>query len=190
MTNFKSVDFIVSAKHYGGSARKYIRKMQTEIYKRGTSIQIKGLDKEPVGAPVRARIWQGQWIADCEHCNGASFVDPDEPIFFCFGCGNRINNNQPRPVIFPPEDTRKEIERLILERPVNDVAGLSDLERAGMARAIIVVKKKIMDGDKEQIMELPLTRSWLPDETIEDLHNQQDAPIKEWKKKGGNDGIH
>lgn len=113
--NLKSLDYIVTAKHYGnGSARGYIRKMQNDIHRRGVPVTIKNLDGEPTGTPVVARIWQGQWIADCE-CNGACFVDPEEPIFFCFTCGNRANGQQPRPVIFPPEAERKEIERLLLE---------------------------------------------------------------------------
>lgn len=175
MTNLKSVDFIVTAKHYGdGSARGYIRKMQRDIHRRGIAVRIKGLDAEPTGTPVTARIWQGQWIAECE-CGGASFVDPDEPIFFCFGCGNRINDSHPRPVSFPPEMERLEIERLILERPVNDVAGLTDLERAGMAQPVIHVQK--------QGRSVPLTRSWSPGESIEDLHEQQDEAIKKWRKE-------
>lgn len=180
MNNFKNVDFIVTAKHYGGSTRGYIRKMQQEICGRGITVQIKDLDKEPTGTPVKAHIWQGQWIAECE-CSGASFVDADEPIFFCFSCGNRINDNRPRPVIFP--DERAEIERLILERPVNDMAGLTDLERAGMARPLINIQKKVMDGGQERLIELPLVRSWDPGESAEDLRSQQDDAIAKWKKE-------
>ena len=179
MANFRNVDYIVTAKHYGGSGRGYIRKMQQDLHRgKGIAVTIKGLDQEPTGAAVYARIWQGQWIADCE-CRSASFVDPDEPVFFCFGCGNRMNGNKPRPVIFPPEVERLEIERLILERPVDDLAGLTDLERAGMAKPVLVVQKETPDG---QNVFLPMTRSWEPGETIEDLHAQQDDAIKEWHK--------
>jgi hypothetical protein len=193
----KNVDYIVTAKHYGGSARGYIRKMQREIHKRGVAVTIKNLDDEPIGIPIVARIWQGQWIADCE-CNGACFVDPDEPVFFCFTCGNRANGQKPRPVIFPPEEERKEIERLLLERPVSDLAGLTELERAGMAKPVLFVQVEEVqqsaipqgDGRSDQLLEdlpkttrtLPLTRSWEPGETSDDLHKQQDEPIKEWRK--------
>lgn len=194
--NIKSVDYIVTAKHYGGSARGYIRKQQQLLHKKGVPVLIKNLDQDAIGTPVTARIWQGQWIADCE-CNGACFVDPDEPIFFCFTCGNRANGQKPRPVIFPPEAERKEIERLLLERPVNDIAGLTDLERAGMAQPVLFVQIEETVVDMESldlnvdpqaipkmptvIRTLPLTRSWEPGETAEDLRKQQEKPIKEWQ---------
>jgi hypothetical protein len=194
----KSVDYIVTAKHYGGSARGYIRKMQRDILKRGIAVNIKNLEAEPTGTPVNARIWQGQWIADCE-CNGACFVDPDEPVFFCFTCGNRANGQKPRPVNFPPDDERKEIERLLLERPVNDMAGLTDLERVGMARPLLFVEVKGSDqllafSDERQAeptRTLPLTRSWEPGESVADLRKQQEEPIKNWHKslKEGPHGV-
>lgn len=191
-----SVNYIVSAKHYGGSARGYIRKMQQDIHKRGIAVTIRDLDKEPTGTPVTARIWQGQWIADCE-CNGACFVDPEEPVFFCFTCGNRANGQKPRPVIFP--DDWQEIEKLLLERPVNDLAGLTDLERVGMARPVLFVEVEeqlsaVPQGDdiSDQPLAigdqpvrtriLPLTRSWEPGETVEDLRQQQASAIETWKK--------
>jgi len=189
MANFKSVDYIVSAKHYGGSARGYIRKQQQAMHRsRGIAVTIKDLEKDPTGVPVKARIWQGQWIADCE-CNGASFVDPDEPIFFCFSCGNRANGSKPRPVTFPPEEQRLEIERLLLERPVDDLAGLTDLERAGMAKPVLFVEVTAVSGQRsaESIEQptrtLPLVRSWEPHETIADLRAQQEEPIRKWKEE-------
>lgn len=195
-----SIDYIVKARHYGnGSARGYIRKMQREIHKRGIAVTIKELEKEPTGVPVSARVWQGQWIADCE-CNSASFVDPEEPVFVCFGCGNRSNGQKPRPVIFP-EDWQ-ELERVLLERPVNDMAGLTDLERAGMAKAVLFLEREIIVREpsaqevmeaiaagrpipepKTQVVTLPLVRSWEPGETLQDLHAQQDEPIRKWKKE-------
>lgn len=193
MVNIRSVDYIITAKHYGGSARGYIKKQQQAIHRqRGIAITIKDLEKDPTGVPVSARIWQGQWIADCE-CNGASFVDPEEPVFFCFSCANRANGGKPRPVIFPPHEERLEIERLLLERPVDDLAGLTDLERAGMARPVIFVEVAISDqrsavsppaaDARSETRVLPLVRSWAPGETVEDLHRQQDEPIQKWKRE-------
>lgn len=199
--NIKSVDYIITAKHYGnGSVRGYIRKMQERIHKeRGIAVTVRELDvpagQEPTGTPVQARIWQGQWIADCE-CNSASFVDPEEPIFFCFGCGNRSNGSKPRPVIFPAK--RQEIERLILERPVDDLAGLTDMERAGMARPVLFVEvnEEIVEPNlaaghgasapltkRKVVRTLPLVRSWEPGETVEDLRRQQDGAIQKWKRE-------
>jgi len=182
----ENINYIVTAKHYGGSARGYIRKMQNDIHKnRGIAVTIKKLDDAPNGNPVKALIWQGQWIAECEWCNGATFVDPDEPVFFCFGCGNRANGSQPRPVIFPAE--YRKIEELILSRPVNDMAGLTDLERAGMSRAILFVEKRTLDEKGTEVtVTLPLSRSWEPGESVEDLISQQEEPIRKWKKERSN----
>lgn len=168
-------DYIITAKHYGGSAKGYIKKMQQQIHRRGVAVTIKDMDAEPTGVPVAARIWQGQWIADCE-CASASFVDPDEPLFFCFGCGNRMNAGKPRPVLFPPEGERLAIEQLLLERPVDDLAGLTDNERAALSRPLLHVE------DEAGALR-PLTRSWEPGESADDLYQQQDAVIRNWKAK-------
>lgn len=167
MMKDKSVNRIITAKDYGG-VRAYIAKSQKDLHRRGVNVQVIGLDADPTGTPVLARIWQGQWIADCE-CGGAGFVDPDEPKFFCFGCGNRAHGNRVRPVTFPPAEIRMEIERLVLLRPVNDVAGLTDLERAGLAKPLLHAGK------------IALARNWNPGQSIEDLHNIQDQPIEEWR---------
>lgn len=180
----------------------YIRKCQRDFLKnKGVAVQIVDLDK-PQGKPVVARIWQSQWIATCE-CNTAMFVDPDEPIFFCFGCGNRLNGKRPRPVIFPPTAERKEIERLLLERPVEDVAGLTDLERVGLQKPLLEVQVEEVDEQavmtaamrnpdalKRSNFEMPtrvvlkpLTRSWEPGETPADLERQQRDAIKRWRQE-------
>lgn len=175
MPSIKSVDYIVSAKHYGGSAREYIRKQQQAKHRAGVPVTIRGLDQNPTGAPVKARVWQGQWIADCEECHGACFIDPEDPVFFCFGCGNRSNNSHLRPVEVPAN--WREIEQVLLERPVNDVAGLTDLERAALAKAVVIVEVETEDG----LLGLPLVRSWEPHESVDDLRQQQDEPLRKWK---------
>lgn len=58
---------------------------------------------------VVARIDHGRWIADCK-CNGAEYVDPSEPIFFCLSCMNVDYGGKLRPVKFPPAEIRLEIE--------------------------------------------------------------------------------
>jgi len=178
----KSVDYIVTAKHYSiaegadGTVRGRILHMRDKFHReKNTAIQITDIDS-PSGDPVYARIWQGQWIADCS-CNGAQFVDPSEPIFFCFNCLNRANAGRPRPVVFPLPEERAEIERMLLERPVDDQAGMTDLERAGMARPMIVVA--LSDG--KSIEHKLLGRDWTPGETVEDVRNQN-SPIDSWKR--------
>lgn len=175
----KPVDRIISAKDYGGSGKGYLRKQQEQIRRKfGISVNIRGIDA-PQGKPVLPEVWQGQWIARCEDCNGASFIDPDEPLFFCFGCGNRSNGGYCRPVDIPAN--WKEIEAVLLERPVDDVAGLTDLERAGMARPVLFVEKEAVGilGNSEKI-DLPLVRSWKHGETVQELRSQQDEPIRKW----------
>lgn len=159
-----SVDYIITAKHYseregcGGSVRARILKKREMMHKKqNIALQVLGMDA-PSGAPVMARIWQGQWIADCG-CGGAEFVEPTEPIFYCFSCGSRENNHRVRGVIFP--ENYREIEAAVLARPVNDAKGLTDLERAGLAKAGVVA---VVDG-----VEYPLVRAWSPEETLEDL---------------------
>lgn len=194
----KSIDRIITAKDYGGSMRGYLKKCQRDFYRlKNISVIIKDLDKEPTGNPVKPRIWQSQWIADCDVCNTAMFVDPDEPIFFCFGCGNRLNGNRPRPVDFPPEAERKEIERLLLERPMIDVGGLTDMERVALQRHalnkeveeidILEFRRNMVDGKNTKDLPTkirlePLVRSW-EGESVEQLRKEQEPAIEKWRKE-------
>jgi hypothetical protein len=79
------------------------------------------------GEPVKARVDAGRWIADCE-CGGAEYADPDEPIFWCFSCGNVGAGGLMRAVVFPKD--RKRIEQLLLARPVVLRGGKGALEQA------------------------------------------------------------
>ena len=58
MPNLQSVNYIITAKHYGdGSARSYIRKMQQDVHrKRGVAVHVRELDAEPTGVPVLSLI--------------------------------------------------------------------------------------------------------------------------------------
>ncbi len=85
------------------TVREFIQKIAA---RRGIKIPLTIAEGE--GAEVIARIDNGRWIADCE-CNGAEYVDPDEPVFWCFSCNNR-HHGLLRPVKFPPADTRQRIE--------------------------------------------------------------------------------
>lgn len=159
-------DKIYTAKDYAEkrdgvkTVKERIAKYQEKYRRQGISVNV---TFAPRGKPVTARIWQGHWVADCE-CGGAEVVDYDEPIFFCWGCGNSTTKGAVRSVVFP--ENREAIERKILLRPVQALRGLDEIAKAECATAVISIDGK------------PLTHSWLPEETLEDLSEQQDAAIE------------
>jgi hypothetical protein len=162
----ESVNRIISAKDYGGVIEYFESARKSIIKNRGIAIEI-NYDNISSNS-VKARVWQGQWIADCE-CGGASFVEAENPIFFCFSCGNRANNGWVRHVDFPKD--RLTIENLLLDRPVDDTAGLTDKERVGLSKPVIFIEGK---GG--------LSRNWNPDEDVLELA-EQNKTIKLWKDK-------
>lgn len=171
-----SVSRVITAKDYArregvGSVLARIEKLAAGIKRRGGA-QVRLAAGEATGFAVLARIEFGQWLARCDECGGAEMVDPDEPIYFCFGCGNRANNGRLRPVVFPAAAERAEIERLVLERPVDDRRGLDDLDRAFQAKPLLFA----------QVGEalLPLSRSWEPGESVEELERQNEA-VRAWR---------
>jgi hypothetical protein len=113
------------------------------------------------GVSVKARIDFGRWIADCE-CGGAEYVDPEEPLFFCASCLNAQYGGAARPVVFPSNTERREIEKLIEDRPVVTGPGKDEIEKSFRA-------KPVVPG---------LSRSWNPGETISDLKLQNKAGLK------------
>lgn len=175
----KNLNRIITAKDYSrdegadGTVLGRIKKEQEKWRMRGTIVQIK---QDPSGTAVYAEINQGAWIAQCE-CGGAEFVDPAEPIFFCWGCVNRANGGYLRTVVFP--ENREAIESEILKRPVNDVRGVSEKDRAFLSMPVVVIV------DEENGTQHPATRSWIPGETVEDLRIQNmliDDILKEKKQ--------
>ena len=176
--NFASLDHIITSKHYAqqmgcASSLERLMKIREQIHLTKHIILPMQENKYAIDA-VYGFIEIGQWIARCE-CGGCEFVDPDEPVFYCFSCCNRAHAHMLRRVIFPDFATRQGIERLLMLRPVDDVRGQTDLERAGLARALIMVQV-----DENTV--LPLARSWNADETLDDLHTQQDQAIIAWNK--------
>lgn len=171
-----TVNRIINASDYAardkvGSVRERIAKIRRNIAKsKGITLNIQ-FDKIS-SRPVYARIELGQWCANCE-CGGTEFVYHEEPIFFCFSCGNATDAGQLRPVIFPDVQDRIEIERLVLERPVEERRGLDDLERAHMAVPIIFIETA--NGV------LPLTRTWNAGEPIENLVKENEA-VEKWRQ--------
>lgn len=174
----ENVPYIITAKHYAlregcAGVRDRIIKLAADAGRKRKAIIRVQIDKSST-RPVFARIELGQWLADCE-CGGCEFVDPIEPVFFCLSCGNRNDANMLRPVTFPLPEERAEIETLILARPVNDLRGLDDCERAHQALPLIV--SETPDG-----MIVPLTRTWNHGEPIENLRRENEV-IDIWKRK-------
>jgi len=111
--------------------------------------------KETNQDPVVARVDFGRWLADCG-CGGAEYVDPGDPIFFCFSCGNADHGGNARRVIFPDSITLVSIEKTLLERPVIERIGKTDSQKAMNSIPALAM----------------LARSWNPGETVKDLKDQ------------------
>lgn len=119
----------------------------------------------PVGTPVLAEIGDGQWLARCE-CGGMEAVDEDEPIFYCFNCGNHKTKGRPRPVVFPSKQKMVEIERLLLERPMRESGGANEMDRMLMQLPALM---GMVDGRP-----VVMRRSWKPDESVDELRRQNE----------------
>ncbi len=104
------------------------------------------------GPPVIAYVDFGRWAAQCE-CGQGSYVDPESPFLFCPRCGNG-NTGLARLVIFPPDEKRRMLEQLLMERPVIENQEAADrIEAARLAKPVYPY----------------LLRSWHPSQSLEDL---------------------
>jgi len=157
------MDKIINAKDY--LFREGYKTIKERIIKECGKRTRKGLletpfvDCEPLGKPVFAKVNFGQWLVECE-CGGAETVHWDEPIFYCFSCGNYNNHGKPREVIFPTQKEITEIEKLLLLRPVITRGGPAMIER------VIGGMPSIKDKYG------PLSRSWDPGQTEDDLREE------------------
>jgi len=138
------------------SVREYIGMRCEERKNRGAIDNVPEL-KKITGKRICAELNFGRWVARCE-CGGAEVVDPSDPVFYCFSCGNFGNKGNLRPVVFP--NNWKEIEKEVLKRPIKFTSGANEVERLVLAQPTIAVEGGI------------LSRSWTPDETIEDIKKQ------------------
>lgn len=88
---------------------------------------------------VEAYIGSGKWSAMCPVCGPAAteYVNPVDAVFYCFNCGNREVGGAGRHVIFPDDQTRIQIETLLLERPMDNRRGPNLIAQAGQAEGII-----------------------------------------------------
>lgn len=157
------MDKIITAKDYAKRAgfKTVTEYIQNLCLKKGRLIDTP-MEGEPTGEVVAEINW-GRWIAKCPDCNGAEDVDPDEPIFYCFSCGNYKNRGKPRKVKFPSKKVREEIEAELLKRPVEIKSGANEIDR------LVNAQPKIKDKDGV------LSRCWTPGETVGDLKKQNKA---------------
>jgi len=100
---------------------------------------------------VHAKIDFGRWLADCPICSRSNYVDPADPIFYCFGCGNQ-GSGCFVPVVFPVEIDQ--ITALVLARPMI----FDETDKDPVSRAINA--RPFYPG---------LVRNWDVDQSVEDL---------------------
>lgn len=109
---------------------------------------------------VYARVDFGRWVADCE-LGHASYVEPSDPVFYCYMCGNEpAEYGKARGVIFP--ENREAIERELLQRKVRLVTGLP-----------AKLKSQPTQVAMNSTGEKGLPRSWRPGESVEVLMLQR-----------------
>lgn len=65
-------------------------------------------------SPIIPWIQHNRWVGTCE-CGGQEVVDPDDPLFFCWGCNNSSNDGRPRPVLFGEREF--DAETIMVRRP-------------------------------------------------------------------------
>ncbi len=135
------------------SFRDWVLKQSSERFHK-TMIRYPFTGKVAERKTINARVDFGRWMADCPDCNGCEYVDPGDPFFFCLSCGNATLEGYARKVIFPKDMAA--IEKELMNRPVNDMAGSNVVERAKSA-------KLIYPG---------LSRSWNSGESVADLKRQ------------------
>lgn len=76
-------------------------------------LTMKGVQVPPPDAfaaepTVTARVETGRWILDCPFCYSAELGDPDDPRFYCLGCGNGKAGGLWLHVEYPPYDVDAE----------------------------------------------------------------------------------
>jgi hypothetical protein len=101
--------------------RNMIKGIYDTLNRQG-SLVIDFVEEIDTGNFVQARVDHGRWGANCE-CGGAEYVDPDDPVFYCFSCGNASANGKLRPVQFP--SNKEDIELILLERPMSVHKGIT-----------------------------------------------------------------
>jgi len=119
----------------GLNYRGYIEHLVWERWKRK-------VNWETGGQPLKAWINYSNWSVTCDMCNESVVAEPSDPVFYCPNCENAANGYRARPVEFPDQDTKHEIERLLLLRPNPDTRTwyadetLDDLKKQNLEHGI------------------------------------------------------
>ena len=141
------------AQELGVSGHKaLIQKIFDQLSQASSLIIDLHIDEVDLARPVEAIIDFGRWGAVCE-CGGAEYVDPDEPVFYCFSCGNEVSGGKLRPVQFPAD--REDIELLLVERPIS--------VHKGITKSSVALNSQPLKG---------LYRNWHPGEDISKLKKE------------------
>lgn len=61
---------------------------------------------------AKARVYAGDWIADCPVCNSAAKREVDDPVWTCQDCDTAHE------VVWPSQEMRYGVARLLMLRPV------------------------------------------------------------------------
>lgn len=143
------INEIISGKHINESmgvpnSTARIQKMYNTLKARGqvdVDIQITVVDEVNW---VAAFIDTGRWGAQCE-CGGAEYVEPDDPVFWCFSCGNMAFGGALRRVHFP--DDMADIELLLLERPISVHKGMTKIQKVFNSQPLTSARREWHVGD-------------------------------------------
>jgi hypothetical protein len=107
-----------------GSGRNHWAMHQCDTHERFVTLMlmrmahpehIGAMKGKPTGRPVLAFVNDNRWMARCE-CGGIEVVDPlpGEDWFYCLKCFNYVEEGRPRPVFFPKDSAREEIETALM----------------------------------------------------------------------------
>jgi len=146
--------------------RQHIQAIYDDLNRTGALVIDLHINDIDTGNFVQAFIDFGRWGARCPDCEGgAEYVDPDDPVFYCFGCGNVSAGGKLRPVQFPPN--REDIELLLLERPIS--------VHSGITKSQICLSSQPLAGDAY--------RNWVPGEDIQKVKDKNKAENLEYDLK-------
>jgi len=133
----------------------------------------KPLDWTPAGEPLLAEIGGSNWRVRCDTCTEIIIYEPGEP-FICPQCLNATNGYKARPVEMPAD--RKEIERILLERPVPETRDWSPTETAAQLRAENTFRTRALGAGLKERDALRIMDMYAGDVELAEI--QLDAEIK------------